>query len=100
MPRQTGVKERPREACRRRLGYLGSPGTPQDKECPGGGIGRHAVLRGQWRELCGFKSRSGHHSFFEIWFCLACHRFVRQRTRTACVVIRRIHAPLSMERAW
>ena len=37
---------------------------PKKKECPGGGIGRHAVLRGQWRKPCGFKSRSGHHSFY------------------------------------
>ncbi len=28
---------------------------------PGGEIGRHAVLRGQWRKPCGFESRPGHH---------------------------------------
>ena len=29
--------------------------------CSGGGIGRHARLRGVWRKPCGFKSRSEHH---------------------------------------
>ena len=28
--------------------------------CPGGGIGRHAVLRGPWGNPCGFESRPGH----------------------------------------
>jgi wyosine [tRNA(Phe)-imidazoG37] synthetase (radical SAM superfamily) len=37
--------------------------------CPGGGIGRHARLRGVWRKPCGFKSRPGHFYGEYLFFC-------------------------------
>src|SRR5207253_3206057 len=34
---------------------------PAPTLCPGGGTGRHTVLRGRRRKACEFESRPGHH---------------------------------------
>ena len=75
----------PKKSCTRSTAsHL--PVFPQVK-CSGGGIGRHARLRGVCRKVCGFKSRPEHHaSLSELRMAQPCEE--RLERSMPCEVLR------------
>ena len=57
-----GLSSVGRASRSQREGRRFDPGSLHQRfsRCPGGGIGRHTILRGWWRKPCGFESRPGH----------------------------------------